>query len=309
MIIYFDSGPASLFRGYFQTSGVDFTPLYRYYPRSRAGTELFRLPRKYCPKRMIYNLPEMAKEDDKLIVFDTHTTPQYFYWLCKNFPDKRILLWYWNPAPENRQFNLLPRRVEIWSYSPEDCARYGFRYNTQLYFDSLVPDREDKKARPAARTSGRRRLVLFIGRDKGRRRDILDIGAQLEQNGADTEFHFMKEKAGITGPGESLLPYTDVVEKARCCDALLDYTLNETAGLSLRPMEALFFGKKLITNQRSITQYSFYRRENIYILGAEKRTLREFLDEPYVMPDRKIRDYYRLSNWMKRFDQPEDIRR
>ena len=35
-------------------------------------------------------------------------------------------------------------------------------------------------------------------------------------------------------------------------------------GLTLRSLESIFFGKKLITDNRDIVNYDFYKKENIY---------------------------------------------
>jgi hypothetical protein len=262
---------------------------------------LYRKAHIYVPKKMLFHTPKPAADDDKIIVFDTLVTPQYLYWLCKSYPDKRIILWYWNPVGNNRKFELFPRRVEVWSYSPADCASYGFRYNTQFYFDSIVDG-----VRPTEAEANPKPKALFIGREKGRRQQVLDIMSLLEESGAETETHLMKDGTRGNRKAEQVTPYGEVVEKICGCDVIVDYTLNEHAGLSLRPMEALFLNKKLITNNKSIRQYRFYKRENIYILGDEQRSLGEFLAGAYVSPDPDVRDYYRLSNWVKRFDQQED---
>ena len=299
MLIYYDNAGKTQFREFFQASGVDCIPLYRNY----LMRYVYMASGCYAPKKLIFEVPKPAPDDDKIIVFDTHATPQYLYWLCKRYPDKRILLWYWNPAGHERRFELFPKRVEVWAYSPEDCARYGFRYNSQFYFD-CVADAENRKNREFHT----RPRVFFIGRDKGREQEIRSLQSQLERSGADTDIHFMRDRTRGNRRADPVMPYREVLKMLRQSDVLLDYTLNEEGGLSLRPMEALFFGKKLITNQKSIRQYNFYRRENIYILGEDSRSLRDFLKEPYAAPTQDIRDYYLLSNWLKRFDQAEDVR-
>ena len=297
MIVYYGSREKICFQEFFRASGTECIPLYR--------NKITRIIRKYLrgrvPVRMVYSFPQPAADDDKIIVFDSGATPRYLYWLCSRYPDKRILLWYWNPVENRRNFNLFPRRVEIWSYSSKDCAQYGFRYNSQFYFDCIA----DEECRRMTESHARPR-VLFLGREKGRKQAILDIKAMLEKGGADTEFHFMRDGTKENRHAEPLMKYREVVEMIRRSDALLDYTCSPNAGLSLRPMEALFFGKKLITNQADIRGCDFYRKENIYILGEEERTLQEFFSEPYVAPEPEILDYYRISSWLKRFDLPED---
>ena len=99
-----------------------------------------------------------------------------------------------------------------------------------------------------------------------------------------------------------LLPYKQVIERVKDADVLLDYTIKPSTGLSLRCMESLFFGKKLITNNKTILKADFYNPLNIYVLGEDERDLRQFLNDSAAVVDDGIRDRYLLSNWMKRFD-------
>lgn len=300
MIIYHDSGKHHLLREFFQASGADCIPLYRNYAMQAAVTKL-KAP---LPKAIAFTIPKPAPQDDKIIVFDTKVTPKYLYWLCKNYPDKRILLWYWNPVDHRSCYDLFPKRVEIWSYSPADCETYGFRYNSQFYFDSILPCTASEKA-----ITNERPRVFFLGREKGRGRTVTKIRNYLEHRGIETDFHIVKDGKWRNLTAEPIMPYAGVIGRIRQCDAILDISLQENAGLSLRAMEALFLGKKLITNQKSIRQYDFYREENIYILGKETREIGEFLSAPAAEIDPDIRDHYLLSNWLKRFDQPEEKKR
>lgn len=294
MIVYHDNGSHPLLRGYFIASGVECMPLWRNYP----VRFVYRKLHTHVPKSMVFNIPKPVETDDKIIVFDTHVTPPYLYWLCKRYPDKRIIFWYWNPAKEDRMFDLFPRRVEIWSYSPSDCEKYGFRYNSQFYFECIARQQHKKNRRTYKQPT-----VCFVGREKGRKESVLKLKDSFERSGIATDFHFMKDGVRKNRSEEPLMSYADVVKLIEHSDALLDFTLRDNAGLSLRPMEAMFLGKKLITNQKSIAQYDFYRKENIYILGEEERSVLDFLNAPGVELEPEIRNYYLLSNWLKRFDQ------
>ena len=67
-------------------------------------------------------------------------------------------------------------------------------------------------------------------------------------------------------------------------------------------MEALFFEKKLITNNQDICNYDFFNSGNIFILG--QRTLDEltdFLAAPYITVPSAIKEKYLFENWIKRF--------
>ena len=128
--------------------------------------------------------------------------------------------------------------------------------------------------------------------------------AAESEAGAEPDFRIVRRPEGrYVSIREKLMPYSEVVDMAMGADILVDYSLNPTSGLSLRPMEALFFGKKLITNNSEILSADFYSPSNIYVLGHDNRTLREFVECPgtEVLPE--VRDGYLLSSWLKRFDE------
>ena len=74
-------------------------------------------------------------------------------------------------------------------------------------------------------------------------------------------------------------------------------------GLTLRTLEALFFKKKLITNNRDIVNLQFYNANNIFVLGIDKlENLKIFMDKPYENIEQKVIDYYDFNEWLKRFE-------
>ncbi len=293
MIFYYDNGPHPLLRSYFTESGVSCSTIYTDLTMQRIDKWTHHY---FRPRSFLYNHPVCPENDDKIIIFDTYTTPEYLTWLCRRYSGKRIILWYWNPLTDPRALDMLPRRIEIWSYSEKDCEKYGFRHNTAFYFDCFA-----KEAAEAAPANNRVPVVLFVGRDKGRRAAINRIGAELENAGMRTEFHIVPSP-DRPGKREDLFSYREVTEMIRRSDMILDYTNDPEAGLSLRAAESLFWGKKLITNNRSILQSRMYRKNNIYLLGEEDRSFSEFLASPYEPADESLKTYYLLSSWLKRFD-------
>ena len=74
-------------------------------------------------------------------------------------------------------------------------------------------------------------------------------------------------------------------------------------GLSFRFFEALYYQKKLITNNTDIINYEFYNPNNIMIIDYNNYTqasILEFLDKEYVNIDSEIINKYSFDNWLKR---------
>ena len=239
--------------------------------------------------------------DDKVIVFDSGSSPEYLNWLCDKYPEKRVILFFWNPIwPLG--FDRLNPRIEIWTYSKRDSLKYNIRFNSQFYFDVLADEAKDFLP-PPFRLHPK---VLFVGREKGRADALKELYSQLEDAGAEIEqflVPFPKHLRRFAHLVEKTVPYRDVVEMMKRADIILDYSTDPEAGLSLRAMESLFWGKKLITNNISILDTDFYHPGNIYVLGKDKRSFEDFFrcdPTPVAQP---VRDRYRLSHWLKRFDE------
>ena len=75
------------------------------------------------------------------------------------------------------------------------------------------------------------------------------------------------------------------------------------SGLTLRALEALFYKKKLITNNISIMNEMVYNKKNIYIIGVDNnKSVKEFLSEPYFILENydDLVSYYSFDSWIKR---------
>ena len=306
MIVSFDMYKPAIFKPYFEECGIMHANPFRSLNRWRSFTWAARHFRAahHIPLGLVYVNPSCAPDDDKIIVFDTHCTPRYLNWLCEKQPDKRIIFWYWNPVRSRDKEGLLDKlykRIEVWTYSEKDAKQYGLRLNTQFYFDSLASEAAEAAALPSPQPP----KALFYGREKGREAALMELKEQMKEAGIQADYRFIRPNPGphASSHHEQMVSYRAIVDAVKESQYIVDYYADPTAGLSLRAMEALFFGKKLITNRPLMRDEDFYDSRNIYILGDETRSLKEFSGEPYTAPPPEIRDRYLISNWLKRFDE------
>ncbi len=305
MIIYHDSGGRRLFGDLIDENGQKYAS---HYPLPG------KIVRLLCRRKMLKRFPKADPDDPMIIVFDTATSVEYLFELKKKYPEKYIIFWFWNRIDDSSRARMEQAKaiLPVWSYSPSDCKLYGLKYNTQFYFDSLIPDDDPKEQDASGQqnigTPGDPPKALFIGREKEDRLDALErIISALKSNGVTVETQITRRLSKMERLflREKLIPYMEVVEKTKKSDILIDCYGSDTAGCSLRVMEAMFFGKKLVTDNRSLADYDFYDSHNIYIMGEDKRSLKEFIEEPCVPVPEEIRNKYRFSEWIKRFSQED----
>lgn len=82
--------------------------------------------------------------------------------------------------------------------------------------------------------------------------------------------------------------------------AILDMKLPYHEGLSFRFFEAIYYKKKIITDNVNVKNYDFYHPDNIFITDYEDFSgLKEFLEKPYYEIDEKIVNKYGVENWLR----------
>ena len=198
----------------------------------------------------------------------------------------RIIYWYWNPVARVGYLeDKFHKHVELWSFDPRDCKKYGMNFNTTFYFKDIpLPENKIKYD------------TFFVGLDKGRSSFLKELQDKITVLGATTYFKIIpgiKEKI-------SYHKYLEFVSKTKC---IIDITPGGQSGLTVRPMESIFFRKKLITSEVSIAGQDFYHEQNIFILGKDNDSrLKEFIESPYIPLEDAIINEYDFDRWLKRFN-------
>lgn len=227
-----------------------------------------------------------------IIIFAT-TDYTFIRHINRVYPHIRLIFWYWNPAfrvglPKPDLFNL----AEVWSFDPDDCAKFNLKFNTTFFFKGIEVFKSDKKYD-----------ILFLGINKGRREYLNKLQDQFEKIGVTVNFLIVPDKREINV--EPVKPisyekYLKLVSKTRC---ILDLMPVGQSGLTLRPMEAIFLNVKLVSNDLNLLQQSFYHPNNVFLLGHDRlENFRNFLEAPYQEIDKNIVYQFDFDNWLNRFN-------
>jgi hypothetical protein len=250
----------------------------------------FRLPLSLFFNRWKYDLDNI----EVILIFLTTTDKYLLNYFSINYPNKRIILWFWNPLFRHSNFPISCKsNIESWSFDQNDCKKYNLRFNTSFYFSSIkLP--ENKIIYD----------IFFVGKDKGRSFILNELEKKIEALGLIAMFYVVSDDTKKTDYyKKTTLSYNSILLYISKCKAILDITQEGQHGISLRPLEALFFKKKLITNNVDILRYDFYHPDNIFILGKDDiLTLNIFLMKPIADISQKIIDLYEFDSWINRFN-------
>ena len=250
----------------------------------------FRCP--FLPKKIWYTKKFVRQAVSYIVVWDTLITKEYLKWLRKLFPDAQINYWYNNLVGHATHLlpEQVPENIRIWTYDEEDAKKYGLHCITihaycKCYLRPLETPEYD---------------VFFIGRDKGRAEQLLDLEKQMQELGLKTKFIIVKDgrlsrrKACYGKP----LSYPEMIDYVVRSKSVLNITMPGQKGITLRDFESVFFGVKLITTNASIAETGFVKRGNVFILGVDDLSgLKSFIDSPVEPVDPDVLE----SNTNERF--------
>ena len=91
--------------------------------------------------------------------------------------------------------------------------------------------------------------------------------------------------------------FVDLIETS---SAVFDFANHRQVGYTMRTIENLCAGKKIITNNPAIKSEEFYSDDRIHVFdGMDYRGIRNFLEKPLKSPDAAFREFH-LSNFLKR---------
>jgi len=135
---------------------------------------------------------------------------------------------------------------------------------------------------------------FFIGLDKGRRKIVELIDSTMRKEGYNG---FSRIVYDDYRNGMEYLTILKMVTESKC---LIDVPVDNQTGYTLRVMESMFYGKKLITTNVEIVNADFYDSNNIYVWGQDERSIKDFMDLPFCPYSDKIRYEYSLEGWINR---------
>lgn len=172
--------------------------------------------------------------------------------------------------------------------NPDDAEKYGMRLTSQVYrhFDFA----EDKVETD----------FYFLGKTKGRENVLSKIKSVLVGKGFHVDFHLFED---VPKEPVSFEENVRLAKKSRCLVDIVAPKYGQD-GMTLRPLEALFLKKKLVTNFKKIQAYDFYHPDNIFVVDENELNfdgIEEFMKKPLYRIDENIIEKYEVNHWLKKY--------
>ena len=242
---------------------------------------------------------KIRNQEGVIIVLDAMIHEKIFRHLRENNPKARLILYYANKIAKKTNYIKQAQDFgwEVWTFNQVDADNYQLKLNhgffSPIYFSrfkSELPDIYD---------------IAFIGRDKGRMDYIQNLKEHPALKGLNWYLYFVADsfyKRYMNTNYNKYISYEKMLKIHARSAAILDIQVEGSKGFILRTIEALYFKKKIITNNSLIAQADFYHPNNIFILDVDDISLlQEFLVKPYHEVDDRIINNYSVESWVNKF--------
>ena len=251
----------------------------------------FRLP--LMPKVIWYNKNILTEKADFINIIDVNITAHYLNWIKEWFSEAQLNFLYDNMVGKARNIKpeRIPGAIRVWTYDDYDSRKYKIRLNKRYWISEMVfKDRKKPEFD-----------VFFVGKDKGRGKRLLALERELRKMGLKTKFiitkdkKFSRKKAYYQDP----IPYEQVIDYDTRSRAILNVTMENQEGVTMRDMESVAIGVKLITTNKNIVNKDLYNKNNVFILGVDNlKKLPEFIRGEYIDVWPAIRENHKFESMM-----------
>lgn len=224
-------------------------------------------------------------------------------------PQAKFVIYHWDSIANNKNaIAILPLFDKVFSFDKTDCRNFGMKFLPLFFLEDY---------REVAKSNVKRNIdLLFIGTaHSDRYRLIQNIAQQFAKRGLKHFFYiyfpspvlYYKMKfsdKSLKGTNKSDFQYTpiskkQIIEIYKQTNTIVDIQHPRQTGLTMRTIEVMGAGRKLITTNIHIKEYDFYDENNVLVVDRENPIVTDlFLDTPYREVPFDIYEKYSIDNWI-----------
>ena len=231
----------------------------------------------------------------KVIVFDYGLSKCLLKWLKAKVGKNNIRVWLWNVP--NISVKWIKEYAKVYCFDYDFSVKNNIGYIHQFYFKNLIPEQSSEQVD-----------VFYVGRDKGRFNFLDKLINVFKQTNLTYKIFLYKDNLNefcdsniITN---KFMDYNEVISRVCSSKAIIEINLEAQTGITLRALEALYFKKKLITNNENIMNFNFYKPENIFIVGKDDiNKLYEFVNSKWCDLPEDIYNQYSFEDWLNKITE------
>ena len=259
----------------------------------RLANKLCNLGVPYFYSLLLGNWKKEMKNYEEIVLVANYLTINVVKIIQSKIPGKKVNIYYFNIIEKDisleywKEFN-----CKIWTFDRNDAEKYNLNLisNVSCYENFSLPP------------SIKKWDISFVGTDKGRISTIIELENIFKSLGLIMNFHVVStgEQNTFNYPYKEAINYDELIKIMNQSNSVLDIVQDGQVGMTLRPIEAGFLKKKLITNSKEILNAFYYNSSNIFVIGHDDfESLPMFLNTEY----KDVFDYnfFDIESWLERF--------
>ncbi|QDR82016.1 hypothetical protein [Sporomusa termitida] len=243
---------------------------------------------------LLKNKEPTNSNQNTVIIFDAPIWIKNIEYIVSRFKDFRIVFWFWNIVKDQNTISAIKKSCNnIYTFDKNDAEKHQFKYHPQFtWIDKPV------------NSSIIENDIFFVGRNKGRLAFLEKIYKICTDKEIKAKFYIVKDDKKDFSKTIELkdepITYNDVIQEINRSKCILDINQSGQSGLTLRALEALFLKKKLITNNKDLVNYDFFKAENIQFLDEKSFFInRRFIDGKFLDVKSEIVENYTVDHWIE----------
>jgi hypothetical protein len=230
---------------------------------------------------------------------------KYFDYLKENYPDSKLVLFCRDLIKTHKKFDINYYKANfdlVLTYDQEEAKRYNIEYVNSVYstVDTRKVDNDPIKSD-----------IFFIGKDKGRLNKIIELYERLTDCGIICDFYIIgvnerNQKYSDKINYNKKLSYLEVVNKIQGTNCILEIIQDNSSAYTLRTLEAIFYNKKLLTNNKTIRYADFYEEDKINIINYKNQAKIDFnfiRNRNFIYYDDSTRKKFSLNEFLNRIKE------
>lgn len=255
---------------------------------------------------------EFIKDIDYLFIVSPEAiAPKHLSRIRALNPCLKIITYYWDSIKNKKNTNfLIDQSDRIYSFDKGDCSDFEpVRFLPLFYtadYQAVQTQADDTSFFyeiffVGTAHSDRYKLVSKVTSAMGSKRAFLFFYSPskvlfLLKKLFDKNTRLMP----VSNISFSPLSKTEILNTLAKSSCIIDIHHPKQTGLTMRTIEMLGAGKKLVTTNNDVRNYDFYKPENIFVIDRNNPAVEPaFLRTPYAVVAPDIYKKYSLNSWLK----------
>lgn len=261
---------------------------------------------KICEHFLKKKLNTLSYKFDHLIVIrGAYLNIQMLQHLKSNNPLKKTVMYQWDSINNNPNgLQICQEFSNVFTFDKNDASNYNWNYLPLFYIKRNEQALHNEYDYAFIGTLHSNRLDVFLQLKQYCKNNNYNLYAYLYTNLLSyiknlffcKNSNFLNNLSNIHFKPLTVEKVFEIYSKTKI---IVDYTHPKQVGLTMRTIEALANGCKIITNNKNITTENFYNANNIMLYSDKLIELnKDFFNSKYLN-DSELINNYNITNWVK----------